>query len=443
MKTRRSTRATLATVVAAAGVAAGAGLGMPSAHASGTDAFYSYDGSAPLSSYAPGTVLKTRTIPYHVVGIPTPVQAVQLLYRTTDAQGRAVANVTSVLKPTVTINRTKAVSYQSFYDSLNPEDSPSRSIAGDVSMGGAVNDAEGLFIVPELLQGYPVIVADTQGQKADFAAGPEYGTSTLDSIRAATASSATGISPSAKVGLLGYSGGAIATNWAAALAPGYAPDVNKNLVGATEGGLLVDPAHNLKYVDGSSFWAGVSPMAIIGVARAYGLDLTPYLSAYGATIFAKLQNASIANVLGQYPGLTYAQLVKPQYADPNSIPEFVTAVNKLDLGSRPTPTVPLSIAQGEGGFAEGTPGDKPGIGKGDGVMIAGDVRTLARQYCSTGNGSVQYTPYALTSHIPTAAAWAPSAIAWLDGRFSGLKAPSSCGSIPAGNPLTPQVSTAG
>ncbi|UIJ36031.1 lipase family protein [Allobranchiibius sp. GilTou73] len=443
MKTRRPTRATLAALVAAAAVAGGAGVSMPSAHASGTDTFYSYDGSAPLSSYAPGTVLKTRTLPYHVAGISTPVKAVQLLYRTTDARGRAVANVTSVLKPTGAANRTKVVSYQSFYDSLNPQDSPSRSIAGDVSLGGAVNSAETLFIVPELLQGYPVIVADTQGQKADFAAGPEYGTSTLDSIRAATASSATGISPAAKVGLLGYSGGAIATNWAAALAPSYAPDVNRNLVGATEGGLLVDPAHNLRYVDGSSFWAGVSPMAIIGVARAYGLNLSPYLSAYGATVFAKLQNASIANVLGQYPGLTYRQLVKPQYADPNSIPMLVETENKLNLGSRPTPTVPLSISQGEGGWAEGTSGDKPGIGKGDGVMIAGDVRTLARQYCSTGNSSVQWTPYPLTSHIPTAALWAPTALAWLDARFAGLKAPSSCGSIPAGNPLTPQAPTAG
>lgn len=416
---------------------------MPSAHASTSDGFYRYDGSAPLSTYAPGTVLKTRTIPYRVVGIPTPVQAVQLLYRTTDAQGRAVANVTSVLKPAVAQNPNRVVSYQSFYDSLNPQDSPSRSIAGNVSLGGAINNAEALFIVPELLQGFPVIVADTQGQKADFAAGPEYGTSTLDSIRAATASSATGISPAAKVGLLGYSGGAIATNWAAALAPSYAPEVNKHLVGATEGGLLVDPAHNLGYVSGSSIWAGIAPMAIVGVARAYDLDLSPYLSAYGATVFAKLQNASIADVLGQYPGLTYPQLVKPQYADPDSIPEFVKAVNKLNLGSVATPTVPLSISQGEGGWAEGTPGDKPGIGKGDGVMIAGDVRSLARQYCSTGNGSVQWTPYPLTSHIPTAALWAPTAIAWLDARFAGLKAPSSCGSIPAGNPLTPQVPTAG
>ena len=48
--------------------------------------------------------------------------------------------------------------------------------------------------------------------------------------------------------MLGYSGGAIATEWAAELAPTYAPDaldVNARLIGAVIGGVLVDPAHNL------------------------------------------------------------------------------------------------------------------------------------------------------------------------------------------------------
>lgn len=98
------------------------------ATASASDPFYAYTGSEPLSSFAPGTVLKTRTLPYHVVGIPTPLKAVQLLYRTTDAQGRPAANVTTVVR-SLTGDSSKAVSYQSFYDSLNPEDSPSRAIA--------------------------------------------------------------------------------------------------------------------------------------------------------------------------------------------------------------------------------------------------------------------------------------------------------------------------
>ena len=60
------------------------------------------------------------------------------------------------------------------------------------------------------------------------------------------------------------------------------------------------------------------------------------------------------------------------------------------MGTGGTPTIPLFIGQGANGELEGTPGDKPGIGAGDGVMIAGDVRTLARDYCAKGtNGPLR------------------------------------------------------
>jgi len=253
-----------------------------------------------------------------------------------------------------------------------------------------------------------------------------------------TSSAATGMTKSTKFGLLGYSGGAIATGWAAALAPGYAPDVNENLVGFTEGGVLVDPAHNLKYVGGSPVWSGVIPMALIGVARGYGIDLRPYASEYGLKVLDELEHASIINALGRYPGLTWQKIAKPEYANPNSVPPFVAAVNKVNIGSAPTPSVPGFIAQGNAGFLEGTTSNLPGIGTGDGVMVAGDVRALARQYCATGNDSVKYTQYDALSHVGGAAAWAPAAIAWLADRFAGKAAPSSCGHIPAGNALDPE-----
>ncbi|MDF8266055.1 lipase family protein [Luteipulveratus flavus] len=436
-----STRTFSARVAVGALLLATAGAVVPTgAQAAEDDPFYTYDGDRPLSSYAPGEVLDTRTSTYHVAGIPTPVTAVQLLYRSTDAQGRPAANVTSVLKP-ARQDPTKAISYQSFYDSLDPADSPSRSIAGDVTLGGVINNIESIFIAPLLLKGYTVVVPDTQGQQADFAAGPEYGYNTLDSLRAVTHSSATGLDERTRTGLFGYSGGAIATNWAAALAPSYAPDVNKNLVGFAEGGLLVAPAHNLNYVSRSVGWAGIAGMAIVGVGRSYDIDFTPYLSDYGRSLSAKLQKASIVNVLYQYPDLTWQKMVKPQYAYPRSVPEYVKAVNKINLGSAPTPTIPGYIGQGAAGELEGTSGTKPGIGRGDGVMIAGDVRTLARQYCASGNSRIKYTQFDLTSHIPTAALWAPGAIRYLDDRFTTKAAPSDCGRIPAGNPLTPETPT--
>ncbi|MER6917063.1 lipase family protein [Streptomyces sp. NPDC000594] len=432
-----ATAVATALAISAAPVSAAVAAPPAPSTAGSDDSFYTYDGGRPLSSFAPGAVLKTRTLPYHVVGIPTPVRAIQLLYRTTDAQGRPSAGVTSVVRSPGGDGR-KAVSYQSAYDSLNPADGPSRAIAGDVTLGGLIPNAESLVLVPLLLQGYDVVIPDTQGQNANFAAGPEYGTNTLDSIRAASRSPETGMNTGTRFGLIGYSGGAIATHWASVLAPGYAPEVNRRLVGFAEGGLLVAPAHNLKYVSGSLVWAGVIPMALIGAARAYDIDLKPYMSGYGLKVYKRLERGSIINVLGQYPGLTWKKLAKPQYADPNSVPGFVEAVNKLNLGSAPTPTIPGFIAQGNGGVLEGTLSNLPGIGTGDGVMVAGDVRTLARQYCGDGNKSIKYRQYGLLSHAGAAVPWAPLAMDWLNDRFAGRTPPSDCGRIPAGNSLAPE-----
>ena len=435
---RRLTVATVAAMaITATPLATATAATAATSSAATTDSFYTYDGSAPLSSFAPGTVLKTRTLPYQFEGIATPVTAIQLLYRTTDAQGRPSANVTTVVR-SLTGSSSKAISYQSFYDSLNPEDGPSRAVAGDVSLGSTISNFEAVAVAALLTQGYNVVIPDTEGQSADFAAGPEYGTDTLDSIRAATNSAATGLNSDTKFGLMGYSGGAIATDWAAALAPSYAPDVNKNLVGFAEGGLLVDPAHNLDYVNGALVWSGVIPMALIGVSRSYGIDLTQYMSSYGKQVYNQLQSASIVNALGQFPGLTWQQMATPQYANPDSAPAFVDAVNRINLGSAPTPTVPGYIAQGDGGVFEGTFGDPAGIGTGDGVMVAGDVRALANQYCATGDSSIEYSQFDALSHIGTAVAWAPLAMSWLNDRFAGKAAPSDCGQIPAGNSLAPE-----
>ncbi|MEU7072200.1 lipase family protein [Streptomyces narbonensis] len=434
--------ATAALTAAPAATAATATESAPATTAATTataaaDPFYAYEGSEPLSSFAPGTVLKTRTLQYHLVGIPTPLKAIQLLYRSTDAQGRPSANVTTVVR-SLTGDGSKAVSYQSFYDSLNPEDGPSRAIAGNLSLGGVIPNAEALFMAPLLAKGYTLVIPDTQGQRANFAAGPEYGTNTLDSIRAAIRSGETGLSAGTRFGLMGYSGGAIATNWAAAMAPAYAPDVNRQLVGFAEGGLLVAPAHNLRYVDGSLVWSGVIPMALIGVSRSYDIDLKQYLNDYGKRVYEELEHGSILDALGHYPGLTWKKMAKPQYADANSVPEFVEAVNRINLGRAATPTVPGFIAQGNGGVLEGTFGNPPGIGTGDAVMVAGDVRALARQYCATGNGSIKYDQFNLLSHNGVPLVWAPLAIGWLDDRFAGRTAPSDCGDIPAGNSLAPE-----
>lgn len=444
MTLRSTSKRWLLTVIGAATTA----LITPSVSSAATspadDPFYQYTGSTPLANIAPGTVLNTRTVNYQIMGLSLGFKATQLLYRSTDAQMRPAVNVTTVIKPNCFLycpNKNKVVSYQSFYDSLNPADQPSWAIAGGKTLGDLIPGVETALIAPFLIGGHTVVIPDTQGQQADFAAGPEYGYNTLDSIRATLKSPAIGLSSTAKFAMIGYSGGAIASEWAAELAPTYAPDVNKNLIGVAIGGVLVHPNHNLDYVQGTPMWGGIAPMALIGVGRSYGIDLPQVLSDKGMTIYNKMQKASIINVLFQYPNTYWKDIVKPEYADRTKLKPYVEAVNKIVMGTGGTPTIPMFIGQGTGGELEGSPAS-PMWGKGDGVMLAGDVRTLARQYCAKGV-KVKHVEYSL-SHFTSMVQWLPQAMLWVNGRFGGLfgttvAVPNNCASIQPGNPLEPVV----
>src|SRR6202030_3593872 len=106
----------------------------------------------------------------------------------------------------IKLNKPKVISYQSAYDSLSQSDEPSYSISGGKRLSGLVASVELVVFSRFLADGYTVIVPDTEGQRADFAAGPEYGMNTLDSIRAVfSPSSSVGLPDDAKGAMLGYS----------------------------------------------------------------------------------------------------------------------------------------------------------------------------------------------------------------------------------------------
>ncbi|MBF3851478.1 triacylglycerol lipase [Burkholderia pseudomallei] len=430
-------------MVVAAAVSTLLAIAAPSASASAStvsDPFYIYTGTTPLASIPLGAVLKTRNVTYHVAGIPTALTAQQLLYRTNNALNQPVVNVTSVIQSPV--SNGQAISFQSAYDSLNPYDEPSQVIAGDrdvtkvINLGSLLYSGESIPLSTLLLLGYNIIVPDTEGQTADFAVGPEYGMTTLDSIRAALNTPSTGLNPSSKVAMIGYSGGSIATNWAAQLAPSYAPDINKQLVGAAAGGVLVDLAHNLHYVDGSIVWGGVVAAALAGLARGYNFDITPYLSDTGVAVFNDIQSQQLGYILSKYTGLHWETLFKPQYAnDINSLPAYVTYINKVNAGLAASPTIPMYIVQGTAGAQDGTFSSQVG----DGVMVAYDVRALVQKFCSNGV-PVVYTEYPL-EHAGAIVPWVAGMLPWLYDRFAGKAAPSNCaltGLLPS-NSLAPET----
>ena len=169
----------------------------------------------------------------------------------------------------------------------------------------------------------------------------------------------------------------------------------------------------------------------------FQVDLTQYLPIYGIQLYNKLQKASIVNVLLQYPGLTLQQLLLPQDLPPESIPIYVQIVNQLIMGAQGHADRAAVHRPGRVMTEDCTVGNQPGIGIGDGVMVTGDVRALASEYCQRGV-TVQYNQYGL-DHVASDAVWLVQALPWLNNRFAGQPAPQDCSTIAPGNSIAPVV----
>jgi secretory lipase len=384
------------------------------------DPFYSYAGSAPLTQIAPGTVLAERPIALSADGLPLPATAEQLLYRTTGEQGQPTVTVTTVIRPLVsliTLLGPKIIAYQTAYDALGAQCDPSYTLQGG-NPSDTSAQAEAALIAIYVGAGFTVTVPDYEGTSLDWAAGQESGRGTLDAIRATE--NYLQDPSSTPVGMLGYSGGSIATEWAAELAPSYAPELN--IVGAAAGGVPVDPAHNVAYVDGGKDWAGVIPAALVALNRAFGADLTKDLTAYGKQVTAQVAGECIQSFAGAYPGLTLGKLLT------GPSPALTAILNKLIMGTSPGhPTAPLLLAVGNSDWT------------GDGIMIASDVAALAKQYCQEGV-PVTFKEYGGLDHDMAALPFEVDAFGFLADRFLGLPDSGNCTSISTVNSLAPLAS---
>jgi Secretory lipase len=384
------------------------------------DPFYSYDPAA-IAGVSPGAVLRSRAISVPTQGVlpGSDVPGTQALYRTQNQVGQPTATVATIIPPPASgpPPPTKLVSYQTFYDGLDDSCRPSYTLQGGVPATGSGN-ADNNLLLGYVRDGYTVVSSDYEGPTDDYTAGRESGFGTLDGIRAAETK--LGLPSSSPVGLVGYSGGSIASDWASELSPSYAPELN--MLGVAEGGIPVDYAHMFAYINGSTAWAGVIPAVTLGLFRAYRLDPAQYFNAAGQQILAEIANGCLT--ANAYPGLRFEDLLKPEYRDWKQVPQLVEIFNDAIMGTSGTPRGPLFMAIGSSDAI------------GDGVMPGGDVMGLAHTYCGRGV-SVQLHTYAGSDHVASIARFDSDARQFMQQRYAGGTPANECASIGPGNPLTP------
>jgi pimeloyl-ACP methyl ester carboxylesterase len=367
------------------------------------DSFYTPPAASYLASVAPGTIVRYRALPASSLWADVK-EGWQIMYRSTNSKDQPVAMVTTLLVPkTVSTTGKKLISYQSFYDSLTLNCSPS-----GLTLNGKLFDKT--FYKSALTKGYYVTLSDYEGLESQWIAAKNTGHGVLDSIRAVEGFSKSGLSASTPVGLFGYSGGGFASMWAAELAAGYAPELN--IVGAAGGGLPVNPINVAKKVDGTLF-AGAYFGAVVGLSRAYPeLDVDQYASDAGKAMIVDAGTRCLGGTASGNPELLTKYAYKKGTAylkDPNflDLPEM-QAVNADNTMGKNIPKMPLYIWEGTV----------------DELMPIADADNLVATYCA-GGAKVQYTRLSGTGHV-LGAPKLSDGLAFLIDRFNGKAATSTC-----------------
>ncbi|KAK4498433.1 hypothetical protein PRZ48_011091 [Zasmidium cellare] len=374
------------------------------------DAFYTQP--ANISSYAPGDVISSRSIPTNLNGLlsggpsPSIKAAYQYSYRTTDSLGNAIAAVTTLLVP-YGADPSKLLAYQTAYDSANNDCSPSYAFQAGANTS-ATSDI--IFITAALNQGWYVLSPDYEGLQAHYTSGLISGYATLDSVRAAFKQTDTsGLSSSAKYAMWGYSGGSLASEWAAELQPTYAPELH--FEGTALGGLIPNVQDVLSTINGGPF-AGLAFSGIFGLSKAYP-ELANFLDSNLVPAkkdqFYTIANGCLsqASSQGAFQDLySYFRTGKASISQP--VPQSVLAKTGI-MGTHGVPSMPLFVYKAVG----------------DEVSPSVDTDNLVKALCSKG-ASIEYHKDVVGEHITEAVTGSANALAWISDRLDGKAASEGC-----------------
>ncbi|KAF2791184.1 lipase [Melanomma pulvis-pyrius CBS 109.77] len=228
----------------------------PSVHLLPTkDPFY----TAPpgYEATSPGTILRLRVAPGNLSTVVGNCSvAYHILYRTTSTRYRPSYAVTTLYVPKTPSGKA-LLSYQYPYNTPDVDRSPSYDFY--VAPPADLGEALGL--------GWLVNVPDHQGPVGVGGMGVGQGLATLDSVRA-TLSMGThiGLHDDARYAMWGYSGGSIASEWAAELQAQYAPELHFS--GMAIGGTPTNISSVWVETNGTPY-AGMVPLGSTVVTKVY------------------------------------------------------------------------------------------------------------------------------------------------------------------------------
>ena len=223
----------------------------------------------------------------------------------------------------------------------------------------------------------------------------------LDGLRAALSSEQLGLSPSAPIGLWGYSGGGLATAWAAEMSGSYAPELN--IVGAVLGSPVGDLGHAFRRLNGS-FMPALPAMVVAALSHVYPeLDriIQEHATDEGKAMLLRVENMTTAHAVLRLIGMDMGKLVDRPLKEILDMPEVQQVFDDIKLGTA-VPTPPVLIVQAVH----------------DRIVSVEDIDELTDTYRS-GGASVTYHRDMFSEHMLLHPISAPMTLRWLTDRFNG------------------------
>lgn len=361
-----------------------------------------------LPHLPPGAVVRTRAVELALFGIvPQRISAWQLLYRTCDLDLVPEVAVTTVLLPfgADPAEPRPLVSFQCAIDAVASKCLPSYALRRGARAAGSIPQLELPLIASALARGWAVSVPDHEGTAGRFGVAREPGYRALDAVRASLAFAPLGLTASTPVALWGYSGGGLATAWAAELAAEYAPELD--IVGAVAASPVGDPAAAFLRLNGSLF-AGFAAVFTAGLRRAYpDLDrlLRSHLDARYLGWLAETEATTTFPLLYRFARRNIDQHCRGGLAALLAAPELQRVLADIQPGGR-APAMPLLVLQGVY----------------DEVIAVADVDAQVARYTMAG-ANVRYLRDRLSTHLLLQYTALPVMVDWLADRFAHRELP--------------------
>lgn len=379
------------------------------AQATEDPAFYTPPATLPAKN---GTVIRKESATFYIdplKALKIQGKAERILYRSTDAKGKAIAVSGTVLTPTAAwkgAGDRPIIGYTVGTQGMADRCAPSRQMA-------VGTEYESLFLSAYLKKGYSVAITDYEGLGTPgthtYVVSNSAAHSALDVVRAARSLKAGGVSDKSKIVLTGYSQGGNGAAAAAEHAPSYAPELP--IVGAAAGAVPADLVDVAAKIDGS-LYSSFLLYSLNGITTSEGLNQADFLNAKGLKAAADANESCLAGGILNHSFVNSATLTQTGEKFSTIIktnPTLKQGVANQKLGMGRKPAVPTLLSHSYL----------------DDVIPYSNSKELAQRWCAQG-AKVSLRGLVTPTHVGGAVASVPFAMDFIEKSLAGKKISGTC-----------------